>query len=449
MNIRSAWMLMLSLAMLSSTACKEESSSGGGGDTDNGTDSASDSGADTETGWSTDIDTTHPADDVLPTDAYSAVPGGQDAADVPMFVSLGFDDNGYADGVNWILDFLREKKNADDSAARISFYMTTGYVYDDTDVNSMYAEPTTGDTDEIVASWKKAYEDGHEIGNHTQHHPMGFDKWAADFDPADVMTAEQWEAEMRAANEIISSATQGIGMDVSEIQGFRTPFLGYTDMTIEAAATVGFVYDCSIEEGWQDDQNGTNYAWPYDLKDGSPGDDYTYTWGNARDPIGSHPGLWEMSPQPLIAPPDYRAEEYGIAPGLRAKCKSLADYFETANGKVTGFDWNVWDEYQMSGDEALATLKYSLDLRLKGNRAPMMLGVHTDEYTEDNPDFMPPGSTVAERRKAIEDFLTYALSKGEVRVVPMKDILSWVKDNVTDTSNDTDSGTDTDTISGI
>jgi hypothetical protein len=97
----------------------------------------------------------------------------------------------------------------------------------------------------------------------------------------------------------------------------------------------------------------------------------------------------------------------------------------------------------------LTVPKYSLDLRLKGNRAPMMLGVHTDEYTEENPYFRPKSSTVADRREAIEKFLEYALSKKEVRVVPMRDILAWTRGAAgvgdTDTIDDSDSVDDTET----
>ena len=37
---------------------------------------------------------------------------------VPMFVVMGFDDNGYADGVNWVLDYLGAHHNADGSPVK-------------------------------------------------------------------------------------------------------------------------------------------------------------------------------------------------------------------------------------------------------------------------------------------------------------------------------------------
>lgn len=415
-------------------------------------------------GWDTEPDPYHGDDDVLKTDDYSAIPGGIDVKDAPMFVTLGFDDNAFADGVNWITDFLRKKKNADGTPARISFYMTTGHVSDDPEVFSMYAEPrANADIAAVVDSWRTAYEDGHEVGNHTHHHFNGFPKWETGKTDDDVFTVEQWADEMERANHYLSEDPDGPGVPASEVTGFRTPFLAYSDMTMAAAAQVGFDYDCSIEDGWQGSMNGTNFPWPYDLKDGSPGDNYSYTWGNLkRDPVGSHPGLWEMPVLPMIAPPDYRVAEYGLPTGFRAMCKSRVSYFSTEDGKITGFDYNMWEHtenFSLTGDEVLAVLKYSLDLRLKGNRAPFMLGVHTDEYTDENPYFKPRNSTVADRRKAIEDFLDYALSKKEVRVVPVRDILAWVKaqkgaDNTDPVDTETDPvdtetdpvGTDTDPV---
>ena len=63
----------------------------------------------------------------------------------------------------------------------------------------------------------------------------------------------------------------GPGVTEEDIFGFRTPFLKYNNATFEALQAEGFVYDCSIEEGYQPDHDGTNYYWPYTLDEGSPG----------------------------------------------------------------------------------------------------------------------------------------------------------------------------------
>ena len=77
-------------------------------------------------------------------------------------------------------------------------------------------------------------------------------------------------------------------------------------------------------------------------------------------------------------------------------------------------------------DEVVATLKYTLDLRLEGNRAPFMFGAHSDTYSSEGES--TPGATLEERQEAIEEFIQYALEKPEVRIVPIRDILSWMRD---------------------
>ena len=85
----------------------------------------------------------------------------------------------------------------------------------------------------------------------------------------------------------------------------------------------------------------------------------------------------------------------------------------------------MWVSLQLTKAEVLAILKYNLDLRIQGNRAPFMLGTHSDyyssKYTAAN------NSTAEERQEAIEEFLDYALSKEAVRVVSMKQVLDWVR----------------------
>ena len=87
-------------------------------------------------------------------------------------------------------------------------------------------------------------------------------------------------------------------------------------------------------------------------------------------------------------------------------------------------------------------------------------------YARNYPEGM--SATMKERQEAIEEFLDYALSKKEVRVVPVKSILEWVrnpegaeglgsfagKDNVAPSSqppmgNDASSATYTKRCSGI
>jgi hypothetical protein len=192
---------------------------------------------------------------------------------------------------------------------------------------------------------------------------------------------------------------------------------------------MGFLYDCSLEEGFQDDQDGTNFYFPYTLDEGSPGNKFTHLQNPEIEEIGNHEGLWEIPAYAVTVPPDELCEKYGIKKGLRKKCGQLQSYFNEANGKITGFDYNLWVEFQMTGDEFLATLKYTLDLRLEGNRAPFFFGGHSGIYALNYDSEPVIKITEHERRRTIEKFLDYAQSKPEVRIVSPVKIIEWMRES--------------------
>jgi peptidoglycan/xylan/chitin deacetylase (PgdA/CDA1 family) len=306
-------------------------------------------------------------------------------------------------------------RNYDGTPITMSFYMTSVYV----DV-WMSESPTF-----VKRAWRAAYNAGHEIANHTHNHNHGAaftpDQWGTEVD-----TCTTWLTQPFDANEsdFMPNANAGIGVPREEIYGFRTPFLEYNQNTLATVLDRGFWYDCSIEEGFQIDQDGRNFLWPYTLDGGSPGHDILVSWG-LKSPIAVYPGLWELPVHAVIVPPDDACERYGVPSGLRTRLNALHSWFDVEGGKITGFDYNLWVSFAMSKAEFLATLKYTLDLRLEGNRAPFMFGTHSDYYSSKYTG--ASRSTPQERREAIEEFLDYALTHEVVRVVSHKQILDWVR----------------------
>lgn len=371
-------------------------------------------------------------------------PGGLLPSQTPMFVSFGFDDNGFSGlegsgGTGGMLDIVKlfaSKKNPgagnpktfDRMTPHCSYYVTTQYMEMNHE-DSSYAAGSNADNPVYVKKiWRFAWEKGNEIGCHSHSHPHGRELsvagWLSEIDTSRRLLSRPFGRDEKTVLPDISS---GIGIPAEDLAGFRTPYLEYNDNAFQAINRKGFVYDCSIEEGFQKNQDGTNFLWPYLLNQGSPGDK-TVAKKNNRDEIGDYPGLWEIPVYAVIVPPDEQCHRYGIEPGFRSRLKRRVDYFQEENGKITGFDWNLWVEFRMTKAEFLATMKYTFDLRLQGNRCPLTVGVHSDIYSDKYEKL--PNSNPSERLAALDEFADYVLNHREARIVSAIELLHWIRNPV-------------------
>lgn len=350
----------------------------------------------------------------------------------PLFVALGWDDNGYSGlpggqgtgGMSWALQMAAERNNPvgsgnpftyDGMPITMSFYFSTSYI-----ATWHYESPAL-----VKRAWRNAFIGGHEVGNHTHNHANGgqfsVTQWQEELD-----TCTDWLGKPFDPEESTSTPdnSKGIGVPPAKIYGFRAPFLEYTNNTFSALRNRDFRYDCTIEDGYQADHDGTNYHWPYTLDNGSSGHDVLVAWG-VKEPITGHPGLWELPAHPVVVPPDDKCQEYGVPQGFRSRIKAVLPWFDESTGKVTGLDYTLWIALELTKSEVLAILKYTLDLRIQGNHAPFMFGTHSDFYASSYA--YAPNATLQERQEAIEEFVDYALSHDFVRVVSMKEVLDWVR----------------------
>ncbi|MCF2857284.1 hypothetical protein L1286_07375 [Pseudoalteromonas sp. SMS1] len=320
---------------------------------------------------------------------------------VPLFISIGFDDNGSKEGMDWIIDFTRNLHNAtgtnntatfDGSPIRFSFYNTPSYI-----------ESIANDPVGIKHAWREAWLNGHEIGNHTWSHRDGgpdTNNFSEQEWIEELTVTQTWLSKPFDATEVDTGANDaaGPGIPRNEIVGFRTPYLNHNNALFSALVKGHFVYDTSIEEGWGSQYNGTNNPWPYTMDHGTP------TKRVGKPDVGNFPGLWQL-PSNVFEKP--------------------------LGGKMVAFDTNMWVGSAMSKEEVLEILKHNLHLRLAGNRSPLLYGAHANIYAAEY-DKGGRATTYLERQQAIEEFIHYALSlkvNGQpvVRVVPFKDIVEWMR----------------------
>lgn len=357
---------------------------------------------------SVDASKTHPGSDSIPLEQ------------VPMFISFGWDDNGIADkenlgGTSWFRTYMKHKTNPagtgnertfDGSPMRSAFYLTGKYGME-------WVYENYPDVREL---WKLLKHDGHEVGNHSTYHLMRvYEKspgeWTSEnYNGKEYSKKEWYTKELKPTHDFLTKEysrdvdSLGMGFSADELYGWRTPRLEWNDNLLAVLKENGYIYDCSMELEAEGD--GTDFWWPHTLNNGSP----------AHKEVKKHAGLWEMPAYRFVIPESLRGEE------------------KVGDSIMTGLDYNVWaprawGALELSGPEFTEILKYTLDQRMKGNRAPMLVGGHTDIYTEQKNSEYPGTANARARQKAIEDFIDYAVETyPEVRFVTPKQIIDWMRE---------------------
>lgn len=279
-----------------------------------------------------------------------------------------------------------------------------------------------------------------EKADHTVNHVNGGTAAISEEDccrPRD-WSIEQWSVEIAACRTALADPRLGLG--ASDIVGFRAPYLSYNDHLFTALQELGFAYDSSLPNCFDDAEDGTNCSWPYVLDQGSPDAEVLARKLAQRRPqislpaIKRHPGLWELPVATLIVPPDSAAATYRFKMGLRERIAARAplpypSIYVPSSGKITGLDYALLIDAGLSGDEMRAILEYNLDLHLAGNRSPLVFVAHAHLYAfstpEDNPD-TPSEVERAARWKGLTEFIDYAMAKPDVRIVAARNIVEWM-----------------------
>ncbi len=345
-------------------------------------------------------------------------PAGLAANRVPQFIMFGADDNYYADGVNWLVQTaFAGKTNSDGTPAQITFFITAGGAT--TDNGGVFAPGTVNQSEQdVIDSWKGAYAAGHEVGNHTWDHDKSDGTAGSTYATAD------WQAELNPAQDLLINQ---LSFPACELDGWRFPYLMFDDAGFQTIASAGFLFDASVEFGYNwwlppgapdsgygpgNPASGAHYWWPMTLDTGFPsgsndGFDPTETKG-----VLAHPGVWEFFAHTWNSP-------------------SPTD--PTTVRTVTGLDYNNWEIQQQqpgAGYDFCSTLKYSFQQKYNGNRAPFNVGLHSTIYSPDDPSqdtFF--GNMASDRRQGLQCFIDYLFSGDypDVRVVGFHKVIEWMR----------------------
>jgi len=383
--------------------------------------------------------------DNLPRSYHSPI----DTIRTPQFVSLGWDDNTDPAGIDWVVKAFGDRIDAHGSALSTSFYMNSvGFGPATSSSTALPPDMSEGDQPapgatpaELVAAFQTIGPAGHEVGNHTfDHHAQVLaDKggWNGMVQYlSNQATVADWTRFIVDCNTALQNPG---GQDLSKVTGFRAPFLEYGKNLFPALSQLGITYDCSIEAISNADKQ---FPFPYTLDTGSP--DHAAGWkANPDNPdsfaVPNTPGLWELPAYSLRIPDAVEEKAYGLQ-DIGAKLRAGWSSIRPTDVHVTGFDYHVFlgkvdpqgkkTGPGLTGAEVLGLLKYNLDIRLAGNRAPLCFGTHSQYYLPDWIAANAPQVTVAEMRQTIEGFLDYARSKPEVRIVGGQEIIDWMRNPV-------------------
>ncbi len=316
-------------------------------------------------------------------------PGGLDPKQVPLFITIGSDDNNDKDGVNFLVDeLLGGKLNPAGTGNPATFDGTPlkGTFY----LIGVHETFSSG----LCDSHRNAYLKGHEIGNHAYENEGGFN-------------LAGWLDSITKANAYISRATgcgaslRGVGVPADEIYGFRAPQDSYNNDMYLALEQLGFTYAASTAVGRKATEDGTNLPWPGTLDQGYPLADWQ------KQP-GVHPGFWELPQTVMYLPPQ-------LGGGTTGYC-DLDWFFE-------------WSGDPNSSANIAAMLKHNLDLHLNGNRSPLHLCLHGDAWGKKSWEAERSAGTLA-RQAALQEFIEYALAKPQVRIVRQIDVINWMRNPV-------------------
>ncbi|KAL4448414.1 hypothetical protein ABPG75_005633 [Micractinium tetrahymenae] len=267
----------------------------------------------------------------------------------PQFILFSHDDDMVTEATKYVFDVSDSFRNPNGCKLPVTWFACT--------------KGCDFSCSTAVKLWKK----GHEVATHTVHH----------YDMRD-MSYSQVSKEVLGARDTLV----GCGIPLSELRGFRTPFLSDSPTIRKVLYDNGFRFDSTIGV-----EGGRNKLWPATMEKGVPYD--CDVGGNDCSSSERYPGMWEV--------PLYQM----------AGSENIMDYCTDSSSSDP-----------IDGCSAYDVLKKEFDATYTSNRGPVTIGVHSiaTGYLQ--------SSTY---RKEIKQFFDYALSFEDVWVVTISQFLDWME----------------------
>ncbi|KDR85820.1 hypothetical protein GALMADRAFT_132466 [Galerina marginata CBS 339.88] len=293
--------------------------------------------------------------------ASASPPGGLQPSEVPQFIVYTADDAVQSYTLDSVNQFLAQRKNPNGCSIKMTYFTSLNY---------------TNYT--LVTDW---YVAGNEIADHTMTH-------------VGTPPAEEINGNLIALNALA-------GIPLSEIKGFRAPFLNYSAETLQLLAKAQFTYDSSASASIPVTDPNTDAYWPYTLDNGMANNCLAVPGTCKGQP--KLPGFWEI---PMYAFFDQRG---GAGPHL------MDPWLDNANGAST-----------VNDSATLEYMKATFTDHYNGNRQPIGLYTHPIHLSKTYPGVNPRVSTI----NMINAFLDWAQQQQNVWIVSNIQLLQWVQNPV-------------------
>ena len=184
---------------------------------------------------------------------------------VPQFVAITFDDNfglaapGAVGGVRATIKYFAGKRNPagrgnaadfDGFPIRTTFFDTSIYAVDSSRKVLGHRGEDWNSRNRLA--WKAAIMAGHEMADHTVNHFNGGAAMISDQAccRSRDWTAAQWSVEIASCRTTLTDHRFGLG--AKDVIGFRAPYLSYNDHMFRALQDLGFAYDSSLPNCFED-----------------------------------------------------------------------------------------------------------------------------------------------------------------------------------------------------